>query len=165
MTLVDDAEREIVAFHDFLEGWLGGSLDQTDEQFERAEAVLPDEFEIVSPSGERRSGTAIRSDLRNGHGSLAADDSDPGFRIRIENVRTRFEREDSCLLTYEEWQRQGSQWEGRLSSVLFREKEGTPNGVEWVHLHETWLPNRVEQDLSWMSPADLEDDAEAVKDL
>lgn len=146
MTLAANAEREIVAFHEFLEDWLGGSLDQTNQRFERAEKVLPDDFEIVSPSGERRTRSDVLADLRDGYGSLAADDLDPDFRIRIENVNIRFERDDSCLLTYEEWQRQGGEWEGRLSSVLFRWEEETPNGVEWVHLHETWLPDDAKFD-------------------
>jgi hypothetical protein len=43
------------------------------------------------------------------------------------------------LATYEEWQVIEGETRGRLSTALFRNREGTPNGIEWVHLHETWM--------------------------
>jgi hypothetical protein len=30
---------------------------------------------------------------------------------------------------------------GRLSTALFRERDDTPNGVEWLHVHEVWIEN------------------------
>jgi len=139
VTITQDAQREVREFHEFIEDWLAGRPEQDGGRFDRAEAVLPDDFEIISPSGERRDGERIRSDLRGGHGASA--DSDPAFRIRIENARVRVEREDECLLTYEEWQRRDGDWTGRVSSALFRRRADAPNGVEWAHLHETWLPD------------------------
>ena len=130
-----NAEREVREFHEFIENWLAGRTDD----YARAEEVLPDDFEIVSPSGERRDGGEIRADLRAGHGSAA--DSDPPFEIRVTDVQTRVERETGVLLAYDEWQRRDGEWEGRTSSVLFRPDDDAPNGVEWVHLHETWLPD------------------------
>jgi len=117
---------------------LAGRL--TDDEYDRAEAAVPDDFEIVSPTGDRRDGKTLRADLRNGHGTFA--DADPPFEIRVANVRTRAESADSCLVTYEEWQRADGGWEGRVSSALFRRADA-PNGVEWVHLHETWLPDET----------------------
>jgi len=130
-----DPEREVREFHEFIEAWLAGRADR--DEYDRAEAVLPDDFEIVSPSGECRDGAEIRADLRAGHG--AAGDSDPAFEIHVTDLRTRVEREECCLVTYEEWQRRDGDWEGRTSSALFRPADDAPNGVEWVHLHETWL--------------------------
>jgi hypothetical protein len=138
MSLRDDAEREVREFHQFIEEWLAGRHEDADDRYDRAEAVLPDDFEILSPDGERRDGAEIRADLRAGHGAFA--DSDPPFEIRVVNVRTRFESADECLLIYEEWQRRDGDWDGRISSALFRREDDAPNGVEWLHLHETWLP-------------------------
>jgi hypothetical protein len=136
MRLRENAEREVREFHEFIERWLAGRSDS--DAYDRARAVLPDDFEIVSPSGERRDGEQVRSDLRAGHGS--ATDSEPPLQIRVTDLRTRVEDENGCLLTYEEWQRRDGDWKGRTSSVLFRPVDDTPNDVEWVHLHETWLP-------------------------
>jgi hypothetical protein len=50
------------------------------------------------------------------------------------------------LATYEEWQRQADgSGSGRLSSVVFRQQPGTPNGLLWLHVHETWLPQAVQR--------------------
>jgi hypothetical protein len=43
------------------------------------------------------------------------------------------------LTTYQEWQETAEGRTVRLSTALFREKVGTPNGLEWLHVHETWL--------------------------
>jgi len=141
MTISDDAEREVRAFHEFLEDWLTGRLPEDDG--DRADAVIPDDFEILSPTGERRSGSTLRADLRGARGAFA--DSDPAFEIRIGSFRRRDERERTCLVTYEEWQRVDGEWDGRVSSALFRRADDAPNGVEWVHLHETWLPGEAER--------------------
>ncbi len=60
------------------------------------------------------------------------------------NVRTRVERDEHCLVTYEEGQRIDGDWDWRVSSGLFRRAADAPNGVEWVHLHETRLSEDAE---------------------
>jgi len=140
MALRDHAEREVREFHEFIEEWLTGRADR--EDYDRAEAVLPDDFEILSPTGDGRDGPTLRADLRDGHGVFA--DSDPPFEVRIADLRTRDEPESTCLVTYEEWQRTDGDWEGRVSTAFFRRAVDAPNGVEWVHLHETWLPDDAE---------------------
>lgn len=137
MTFADDCETEIRDFHVFIEGWLAGRLPDNDETYQRAHEALADDFEIVSPSGDRRPRRALLDEMRDAHGLHA--DSDPEFGIEIRAVRHRLTEDELCLLTYEEHQRVDGEWTARLSSVLFRQSESTPNGVEWVHLHETWL--------------------------
>ncbi|MFX0092506.1 MAG: hypothetical protein ACFFBD_12150 [Candidatus Hodarchaeota archaeon] len=43
------------------------------------------------------------------------------------------------MTTYEEWQEIDGQTIARLSTALFRKCFDAPNGVEWLHAHETWL--------------------------
>lgn len=45
------------------------------------------------------------------------------------------------LGTYEEWQTTGGVATGRLSTAVMRSVPGFPNGLAWVHLHETRLPD------------------------
>jgi hypothetical protein len=64
------------------------------------------------------------------------------FRIWIEQPAARRLSGDLWLVTYEEWQNDGvGQINGRLSSALFTARAGMPNGVAWLHVHETWLPD------------------------
>ena len=127
--------EEVVALHDTIEGWLAGKLPQTEAAYERFSAAMADDFEIISPSGSRLDRDAIVASLRAAHGTQGAT-----FEISVRNIRTRLLSPPLALLTYEEWQSDGSRTTARLSSVLLREDPGKPGAVAWVHLQETWLP-------------------------
>ena len=135
--LVARGEREVRAFHEFLDGWLSGRLPEREERFAAETAALAPGFGIVSPSGEERDRAAVVADLRAGHGASGA-----GFAIRIERVRARWVAPagDACLLAYEERQETGDGGTARASTVLFERAPGAPRGVAWLDLHETWLP-------------------------
>jgi hypothetical protein len=130
-------EREVRAFHEFLDGWLSGRASADEDRFAAETAALADDFRIVSPAGEERDRAAVVDDLRAGHGA-----SGTGFEIRVERVRTRWVAPDgaACLLAYEEWQESGAGTTGRASTVLFERAPGALRGVAWLDLHETWLP-------------------------
>lgn len=64
------------------------------------------------------------------------------FSGRLKNSDAAFRRFEGVMaegFTYEEWQDTGQGERGRISSVLFRRRERAPNGVEWLHVHETWI--------------------------
>jgi len=62
-----------------------------------------------------------------------------GFRIWVENCHLPWRDDTACVGTYEEWQQSDGAQSACLSSILFRRNDVLRNGVEWVHLHETWL--------------------------
>jgi len=130
MSLVERAETETIDFHRFLECWFA---ERTDDPG-RLDAVLAKDFHIVSPQGEVTSRAEMIEEVEAAHGVY--DDAE--FSIRIEAFEPRYVAEEVCLATYEEWRRVDSRSEGRVSTALFREG-GTPNGVEWVHVHETGM--------------------------
>ena len=129
---------EVEQLHTFLEGWLGGTLPATADAFRRFRDVMAAEFEIISPDGKATGRVALIAGLEASHG--AHKERTSPFRIRITAYAGRSLTPDLHLATYQEWQMIDGRNRGRLSSVLFRRRAGTPNGVEWVHLHETWLP-------------------------
>ena len=129
MSIEHACRREIVELHEFFRQWFRGELPATDEGFARFDRVMAPEFEIVSPGGKILDRAAIRAAARDRHGS------DGGFAMEIRNHRHRVDLDDAALVTYEEWQ--GGK--GRVSTALLQRKSGTPNGVEWVHVHETGL--------------------------
>ena len=131
---------EIVELHDFFQGWLGGALPATDAAYARLSDTQSPEFAIVTPGGERIAGPALLAQLRAAHGSR------PGWRMWIENAELRFTQGGLTVATSEEWQRHADgTLTGRLSTVVFRDQPGTPNGLVWVHVHETWLPEAAQQ--------------------
>lgn len=127
---------EIEELHRFFEGWFTARLANTPSEFARFESVVAPGFVHIPPSGARTEREALLNGLRNAHG-VHADD---GFRIWIEDVRARTLADGTVLATYEEWQEtRGDEPRGRISSVVFRAREDLPNGLEWVHVQETWL--------------------------
>lgn len=129
-------KQEIIELHQFFQDWFRSKLEDSDHEFNRFARVLAQEFTMIAPSGSLNHREAILGMVRHGHGSWRERNG----RIWIENVVTRWQDADMCLVTYEEWQENDELVTARLSTVLFRERFDTPHGVEWVHLHETWLP-------------------------
>jgi hypothetical protein len=125
---------EIVELHDFFQGWLTGSLPATDEAYARLVDTTAQEFLLITPDGGRMLRERLLPELRAGHGSRL------GWQMWVENAELRFRGAELVVATYEEWQRHADgATTARLSTAVFRERAGTPNGLAWLHVHETWL--------------------------
>ena len=121
--------NEIADLHAFFERWLAGET----EDLSRCESVLADGFGMIGPGGRHIDRAMLLANLREAHGARAVG-------IRIENYTAREIGGGLCLATYEEWQDDEREVRGRLSTALFRARDDAPHGVEWLHVHETWLP-------------------------
>lgn len=130
--------REVIELHQFFEEWFTAKRELTEENFLRFSRVMGTGFEIISPDGDRRGREEMVENLRNAHGVYREET----FRIWIEGYRSRPLAEGLQLVTYEEWQERADGKRGRLSTAVLRRNPDTPNGVEWLHVHEVWLPSR-----------------------
>lgn len=130
-------ELEIVELHRFLEEWSNAKLPETEAAFERFGAVIAPSFVIIDPDGVTLGRQPIVDAIRRAYGRWREA---PG-RIRIENFRLHQAAGGLALATYEEWHELPGETNGRLSSVLFGPNDSAPNGLEWLHLHEVWLPD------------------------
>lgn len=137
-SLRDRCEDEVLGLHRFFERWYRGELEASGEDFARVSDVLTEDFRMVEPGGGVVARGELLTGLRSNHGTKPA-----GFRIRIENVFYRTLGRGLAAVTYEEWHEAGTRVKGRVSTAIFRDQANTPNGVEWVHVHETWLPGQV----------------------
>jgi hypothetical protein len=127
-------EREIHELHQFFQAWFSGSIPQTEANFARVTAALAPTFGLISPDGTLAEYATVIDWLRGGYGTR------PGFRLWVEEVALRHQQGDLILATYVERQQIGEQTNARLSSALFQQDAAAPNGVVWLHVHETWLP-------------------------
>jgi hypothetical protein len=134
LDLFSACENEVNDLHDFFVNWMGASVDREDVIFERFTGTLSDGFTLISPSGEITERDALVPELEASYASR------PEFKIWIKNCQCKFVSDNHCLITYEEWQDIGGAGSSRLSTALFARRDNTPNGVEWLHVHETWLP-------------------------
>ncbi|MCG8351292.1 MAG: hypothetical protein MI924_26265 [Chloroflexales bacterium] len=120
---------EIVELHQFFQDWFNAVISDTDAEFDRFADVVASTFAIVSPAGKLQERAPLLAGLRAAYGKS------PGIRIWIEDVRLCFQENDIAIVTYAEWQQLGEAITARLSTALFRERSGPPNGLEWLHVH------------------------------
>jgi len=125
----EPCRTEVAELHRFFERWLSGET----EDFARCEAALADDFTMIGPDGRLVDRPTLVAGLRAAHKARRV-------RIEIRNFDGRQVDDRLFLATYQEWQDQGNEIRGRQSTALFGRKEPAPNGVAWIHLHETWLP-------------------------
>jgi hypothetical protein len=125
---------EIVELHDFFQGWLSGSLPASETVFARFADTMDANFAIITPGGELVERAVLLRSLRSAHASR------PGLRIWIERPHVRMNAGPLTLATYEEWQAMHGETTARISSVLFAEQHAAPNGLRWLHVHESWMP-------------------------
>lgn len=129
----DRCRREIVGLHDQFVRWFTGTIDR--DGFDRIEAALAPEFELVTPDGDRLERDGVLEWLRDSYGR-----EEPGdMEIDIEDVALLETTDTHALARYEEWERTTDGRTGRISTALFRQDPDAPEGVTWVALHETAL--------------------------
>lgn len=135
-------KQEVVDLHRFFQEWFRGELPKTDAAFERFAGVMNGSFHIVSPAGRKTAIEPLKKGLHGAHGSWSsASVESPGSKIWIENMHFQKLSDDLGFVTYEEWQIKDGPAKGRLSTAIFERDSQAPNGVRWLHVHETWLPD------------------------
>jgi len=134
---MDEAcKNEIIALHLFFEAWFKGALPNTSQGMKRFTSVMGPDFQRIDPWGGLTERNPLAAQIEAAHGCFCQTP----FRIWIEDVHVRSPSPSLFVATYEEWQENAGEISARLSSVVFRKKQGLPNGLEWVHVHEVWLP-------------------------
>ena len=131
--MITRIENEIVQLHQFFQDWYNNELSFTEENFSHCSNVLAPGFSIVFPSGEKIERESLLKGLWQAHNSRK------GMRIWIKNVHLIHQIHDVILATYEEWQEIDKTVSARISSVAFQTNQNTPNGLLWLHVHETWI--------------------------
>jgi hypothetical protein len=134
--MCEQCHTEVVGLHDFFVAWFKGITGKSGKNFQRLSSVLATEFEIIKPDGNRLDRKGLIDDLWAFHGGY----QDNTFDIEIKNYQNRSIQEGLYIVTYEEWTQIDENLDARLSTVIFKNREGTQNRVEWLHVHETWLP-------------------------
>jgi hypothetical protein len=123
----------VIELHSFFEGWLDGSLPETEEIFARfVEATAPD-FTLISPEGTIATAEQTAAWIRAAHGTRQ------GFRLWTDEHVLRAAGDDWAIMTYREWQTRDGITTVRLSTACFCVDGAAPGGLLWQHVHETWL--------------------------
>jgi len=145
---VDDrCHDEVVALHRFFEDWFNGRFPAPEaaasggsetDPFDRFRGVLAEGFEIIFPNGQMIGRDAI---LKSVHDTCGVNlRTGTPIRIWIDGFRSRPIDQGHQLVTYQEWQQTEGAPRGRRVTAVMRRQDEAPNGVEWLHVHEVWLP-------------------------
>ena len=128
MSTLEAVTAEIERLHACFERWYHG------EEFDLAEFedALADDFSFFAPNGASVARTDVVEGVRNAFGSR-------DIWIRIERPEVLWERGDDLLAAYEEWHDHDDYSTARRSTVLLTRDDGTPGGLLWRHVHETWI--------------------------
>ena len=97
------------------------------------------DFFALGCAGTGQKGQKLVADVMNGIASQHEIDYVVYLGDNFYSKGVRSVSDKLALATYVEWQEVEGQTNSRLSTALFRGKVGTPNNVEWLHVHETWL--------------------------
>ncbi len=128
---------EVYEFHRFLVKWFTGRERPDKLLFVEFSDVLAPDFRLVSPAGRIFTRTELEARVWEAYGAHGRDPNP--FRVWVERFEGRPLGEGHHLVLYEEWQEVKGETKVRQSSAVFRKSEHARNGVDWVHVHETWL--------------------------
>lgn len=127
-------QREIVEFNVFTVKWLRGEVPNTDAAFQRLTGVISNGAKAIYPWGMESSLAEALDGLRQKYGSTQGIET----FIWFDNIQERRLADGVHLVTWQPWEQfGGKERRGYFASAILLAKAGTPNGVEWLHFHET----------------------------
>jgi hypothetical protein len=127
-------EREIRELHAFFQAWYQGTIDDTDSSFARLENVLAPEFTLITADGYTMPRERLLPLLRGEHANR------PEIEIQVDHIQLRLVSREIVLITYQEHGTTANGTRSTLITAILRRNPNTPNGLEWVHIHEVSLP-------------------------
>lgn len=122
---------EITELHQFFQDYFTGNIPV--EAVSRFDQTLAAGFTLIDSAMRTTEYTEIKQIIRGLHGQRE------GLRVWVENIVLRHEFEDLVIVTYEEWQATDEQKMQRASTVIFKKDSDAPNGLLWLHVHESGL--------------------------
>lgn len=128
------AKREVIEFNLFLEMWLCGHIPDSDQNYERVVEVIDNGATMIYPWGRQSSLKESLDLVRQKHGLM----SGKNFMTWIDNIEEKKLADGVYLVTWESWEKlNGGEHKGYYATAILLSKEKTPNGVQWLRVHET----------------------------
>jgi hypothetical protein len=129
------AMAEVEELHRFFVRWLDASNPEPTLSLDRFIQVAAPGFRLIQPSGAVSDRQSVVDWLARSRASRGTPEAP--FVISTDDIEAVEVAAGLCLVTYIERQDGPAGPNARRSSALLRETAGTPNGVVWLHVHET----------------------------
>ena len=131
-----ECQKEIEEIHQFFEQWYNGVIPYSKDRLALFENTLSYSFNLITPEGKLFTKEAIINIIKRSYGTR----HDQPLIIWTKNFQFKELTPNYLVVMYEEWQKINENDTGRLSTAIFRKNNLLDSGVEWLHVHETWLP-------------------------
>ena len=125
--------REVEELHDFFEAWFRGTHSKSEAHYARVRSALAPTFHLISPDARVLTRAEVLDWIWEMHGTRRED------RLWVDELQLRALHGDVAVVTYREWQETPAGRTLRLSTALLARAAGTPNGLSWLHVHESWI--------------------------
>lgn len=130
--LIEAAKAEVLRRHAFFVAWFTGKADN-DALAETARAFAPD-FHMLWPDMTMDRRDTLLAKLQDARGQ-----SPENYTIEIVFVHTAIIDAQTAVVVCDEHQVTGDSTNKRRMSAVFSRAADAPEGVQWRHLHQTWL--------------------------
>lgn len=131
--LVEAAKREVLRRHAFFVTWFTGKGNARD-MAEAARAFAPD-FHMLWPDMTLDTRDTLLAKLEQARGNSPAN-----YAIEIDFVHAALLAPEVAVIVCDERQTIGDTANARRMSAVFSPVADAPEGVQWRHLHQSWLP-------------------------
>lgn len=133
LSLIERAEKEVIALHDYFQQWFRGEIANDADNQARFTNSFDPLCELVSPSGNIDTFLALRQRFLAAHGKF------PDAKVWVSSFVPVNVMPDRILVKYKEWREIDGETNVRMTTCLFSKDDSAPNGVKWTYIHETWL--------------------------
>lgn len=130
--MLNQIQKEIEELHEFFMQWFLGKIDKS--ALSRFTNTLSEDFELITPNGDKYSNSQITSLITNSYNSRK------NMVIWTESHRIIAETSELIVAEYCELQREET-ITNRWSTVVFEKDISLKNGLRWLRVHETWKPD------------------------
>ena len=131
-----ECKLSIVRLHKFFVDWFTAARAQRDSIWNEFELELDPSFVLITPGGQVLPRETLLPALRANYGKHR----ETRFEIEVRNVVVRHVTSSVVVACYEEWQWLGEVQTARQSTAVFARIPEDSGNLQWLHVHETWLP-------------------------
>lgn len=152
-SIITKVQLEIDRLHGFFVEWFTGSIDNTNENFALVDESLAENFHLVNPQGVTTARGALLQALQSSYNSRRGQ----VYNIECRNVQLLQKHLGMYLVSYEEWQQIEETETARVVSAWLCDDKEREDCLQWVHVHETWMPGKAPTAPSQMWSANEKD--------
>ncbi|KAL8114794.1 sucrose-phosphatase 1-like isoform X3 [Apium graveolens] len=140
-------DHEIVMFYLFYEKWRKAEVEKTEQSLHKLKSLCHSMAIFVHPSGVKRPLKHSIDDVVMLHG----DKKGKPFSVWVDQVYSAEIASNTWLVKFYKWELCDEEKYCCLTTVLLSLKTEEPDGLMWLHMHQTWLEGRgTKESSTWL---------------